>query len=220
MFFSPFLATRYLRPKRSFVSIITIISILGVSLGVWALVVVVAVFTGYGEKIKSSILGFEPHIVITAGGVIREVGEVYEELLEVEEFESVTPFVQGRVIMDFDGLRNAPTIRGILPPTGAEFERLDGMIAEEVNPAFPDDPDQLIKKGTFDVSDPYSCVVGDSLAKGMGIEVGSRLLLYSPGDMQKILDAVCCATASRAVPRSASISSSCSGCCTSRHAIP
>ncbi|HAP77973.1 MAG TPA: HAD-IB family hydrolase [Acidimicrobiaceae bacterium] len=63
MFFSPFLATRYLKPKRTFVSIITLISILGVALGVWAMIVVNSVFTGYGVRMKESILGVAPHLV-------------------------------------------------------------------------------------------------------------------------------------------------------------
>ena len=120
MLFSPFLATRYLKPKRTFVSLITVISILGVALGVWAMVVVIAVFTGYGERIKDSILGFEPHLVINSGGIIRDWPETVEKVAAVEGVVSVTPFVYGQVIMDFGGRRSAPMIRGILPPEGDE----------------------------------------------------------------------------------------------------
>jgi lipoprotein-releasing system permease protein len=59
-----FLALRYLRPKRSFVSIITLISILGVMLGVGVLVVVMSVFKGWQVEFKKLLLGFEPHIVL------------------------------------------------------------------------------------------------------------------------------------------------------------
>ena len=55
-----FLALRYLRPKRSFVSIITLISILGVMLGVGVLVVVMSVFQGWQVEFKKMLLGFEP----------------------------------------------------------------------------------------------------------------------------------------------------------------
>ena len=87
MFFSPFLATRYLKPKRTFVSIITLITILGVALGVWAMIVVIAVFTGYGDRIKDSILGFEPHLVIDSGGIMRNWPEAYEKVKDVEGVE-------------------------------------------------------------------------------------------------------------------------------------
>lgn len=59
-----FLALRYLRPRRSFVSVITLISILGVMLGVGVLVVVMSVFKGWQTEFKNLLLGFEPHIVL------------------------------------------------------------------------------------------------------------------------------------------------------------
>jgi len=61
---SLFLAFRYLRPKRSFVSVITAISILGVLLGVGVLVVVMAVFQGWQVEFRKLLLGFEPHILM------------------------------------------------------------------------------------------------------------------------------------------------------------
>ena len=86
------------------------------ALGVWLLAVVIAVFTGYGERIKESILGFEPHLVVDSGGILRGWPEVYEKISDVEGVISVTPYVRGQVVMDFEGLRSAPMIRGILPP--------------------------------------------------------------------------------------------------------
>lgn len=71
-----FLALRYLRPKRSFVSIITLISIVGVMLGVGVLVVVMSVFKGWQVEFKKLLLGFEPHIVLMQDA--RPVGELPE----------------------------------------------------------------------------------------------------------------------------------------------
>ena len=130
MFFSPFLATRYLKPKRTFVSIITVISILGVALGVWLLAVVIAVFTGYGERIKESILGFEPHLVIDSGGIVQDWPDAVEKVAAVEGIITVTPYVRGQVVMDFAGLRSAPMIRGILPPEGEELDRMKRKIGK------------------------------------------------------------------------------------------
>ena len=130
MLFSPFLATRYLKPKRTFVSLITVISILGVTLGVWAMIVVIAVFTGYGERIKDSILGFEPHLVVESGGIIKDWPALVDQLSTVEGITTITPTVVGQVIMDFDGRRSAPMVRGILPPEGAELERMRSKLAK------------------------------------------------------------------------------------------
>lgn len=190
MLFSPFLATRYLKPKRTFVSIITVISITGVALGVWLLAVVIAVFTGYGERIKESILGFEPHLVINSGGIIDDFVPLYEELKEVDGVTSITPFVQGQVLMRFSDLQSAPTIRGILQPEGKDLERMTSKIARKENPAFPNDPDKVILRGEFDVSDPYSAVVGDGIANAQGIEVGDTIVFHSPNDVKAMMDAI------------------------------
>src|SRR5690606_19327295 len=160
MLFSPFLATRYLKPKRTFVSIITVISILGVALGVWAMIVVIAVFTGYGERIKESILGFEPHLVIRPGEILKDWVGPYEKIKAMEGIESVTPFVEGPVVMEFQGLRTAPVIRGMLPPEGKELERLRKKIARQPDPADPDNPAKTIPRGDFfGENDFYSAVI-------------------------------------------------------------
>ncbi|MDA0814554.1 MAG: hypothetical protein O3C21_19440, partial [Verrucomicrobia bacterium] len=62
--FSLFLALRYLQPKRSFVSVITAISIIGVMLGVGVLLVVIAVMAGFEDEFKKQLLEFEPHIIL------------------------------------------------------------------------------------------------------------------------------------------------------------
>lgn len=187
MFFSPFLATRYLKPKRTFVSIITVISILGVALGVWLLAVVIAVFTGYGERIKDSILGFEPHLVIDSGGIVRNWPEAVEKVAGVEGVISVTPYVRGQVVMDFAGLRSAPMIRGILPPEGEELARMRGKLAKTPDPKHPLDPSKAIPRGDFDLKDFYSAVIGDGMAEAQNIQVGDKILLYSPRDIDSVM---------------------------------
>ncbi len=188
MLLSPFLASCYLKPKRTFVSIITVISILGVSLGVWAMIVVIAVFTGYGERIKESILGFEPHLVIRPGGILEDWVEPYEKIKELEGVESVTPFVEGNVVMEFQGLRSAPVIRGMLPPEGKELERLRKKIAKRPDPLDPDNPAKATPQGDFfGENDFYSAVIGDAIAEGQNIQVGDKILLYSPRDIHAIM---------------------------------
>ena len=65
--FSLFLALRYLQPKRTFVSVITAISITGVMLGVGVLLVVIAVMAGFEKEFKGQLLQFEPHIIVKPG---------------------------------------------------------------------------------------------------------------------------------------------------------
>lgn len=188
MFFSPFLASRYLKPKRTFVSIITVISILGVALGVWLLAVVIAVFTGYGERIKDSILGFEPHLVIDSGGILEDWPALVEKIESVEGVVSVTPYVRGQVVMDFKGMRSAPMVRGILAPQGEELERMRSKIARRPNPLHPDDRSKDEALGDFfGENDYYSAVIGDGIAEGQNIQIGDKLLLYSPRDVEAVM---------------------------------
>ena len=59
-----FLALRYLRPTRSFISVITVISMLGVMLGVGVLVFVMSVFSGWQREFRQMLIGFEPHAMV------------------------------------------------------------------------------------------------------------------------------------------------------------
>src|SRR5688572_16938731 len=111
--FSLFLALRYLKPKRTFVSIITLISILGVTLGITVLIVVIAVMTGFDEELRRKVLGFDAHLLITNDAVITEWRELDESIQKNARVVASAPFVQGPVIAEFEGRRLAPKIRGI-----------------------------------------------------------------------------------------------------------
>ncbi len=190
MSLSSFLAVRYLRPKRTFVSVITLISVAGVALGVWLLTVVMAVFTGYGDRIKENILGFQPHLVVESGGVMEDWLTPLEALERQDWVVSATPLVRGQVIVEFNGRRLAPIINGILQPEDAELRRLNDKIAVRPSGEFDDNGPILVRQGEFNLTTPYDAVIGDDLANAMGIEVGSTLLLYAPRDMNKIMDAI------------------------------
>src|SRR5947208_14012687 len=60
--FELFLALRYLRPKRTFVSVITLISVIGVMLGVAVLIIVISVMSGFDKQLRDKILGFNAHL--------------------------------------------------------------------------------------------------------------------------------------------------------------
>ena len=66
--FELLLALRYLRPKRTFVSVITLISVLGVTLGVAVLIIVISVMSGFDHDLREKILGFNPQLRIVSYG--------------------------------------------------------------------------------------------------------------------------------------------------------
>src|ERR1700747_3219235 len=63
--FELLLALRYLRPKRTFVSVITLISVLGVTLGVAVLIIVISVMSGSDHELRQKMVGFNPHLTIS-----------------------------------------------------------------------------------------------------------------------------------------------------------
>ena len=184
-FFSPFLALRYLKPKRSFVSIITLISVVGVALGVTVLVVVIAVFTGFGIRLKESILASQPHLVVdlqsprvTLGGNGEPVESPFDEwpnavdvIREIDGITSVTPLINGPVLLRHNGYQRAPFIQAIRPQEGASLQRYEKQT-----------------DGKFELIG-QNAVLGDDLAHMFGIRVGDMITLTSP-DLEAIGEVV------------------------------
>src|SRR5467141_1845711 len=79
--FELLLALRYLRPKRTFVSVITLISVLGVTLGVAVLIIVISVMSGFDRQLRDKILGFNPHLRIDLeGGTMRDYQRIMRQI--------------------------------------------------------------------------------------------------------------------------------------------
>src|SRR6185312_52353 len=69
--FTCFLALRYLKPKRTFLSLITLISILGVVLGISVLIIVISVMTGFERELQRKIIGFDADVLISGNEVMN-----------------------------------------------------------------------------------------------------------------------------------------------------
>src|SRR6478752_3725462 len=99
--FELLLALRYLRPKRTFVSVITLISVLGVTLGVAVLIIVISVMSGFDRQLRDRILGFGPHLRVTE---ISNTMKGYEAILRRvaanPEVKAVAPYVLAQVLAE------------------------------------------------------------------------------------------------------------------------
>jgi lipoprotein-releasing system permease protein len=171
--FSLFLALRYLKPKRTFVSIITLISVLGVTLGVTVLILVISVMTGFDRELRQKVIDFDAHILVTTQDVLRDWRDLTVKIRNTEGVIATAPYVQGPVIVEFESRRLAPLIRGVDP----EEE-------EKVVPL-----QKFIKRGKLDL-DGDSAVLGIELARKLQIDVGDKLTVYSPGNLSQILDGI------------------------------
>ena len=169
--FSLYLALRYLKPKRTFVSVITVLSVLGVALGIMALVVVIAVMTGFDRELRSHLVGFEPHLrVASATGPLENWEELQEKLQkDYPNFKGVSPYVMGPMLLEFQGSFTGATLRGVQPQ--GELKLID-------IPSF-------IKEGRYEL-DSEKCVMGYELANTLGIEIGDKINLHGPGNLTKV----------------------------------
>ena len=168
--FSLFLALRYLRPKRAFLSVITLLSILGVTLGVMVLILVISVMTGFERELQQKVLGFDAHIMVSNGSVLEDWEGVAEKARGVDGVLAVAPFVQGPVLVQFENKRLAPKIRAIDPERETEVTDLS----------------QFIIAGSLDL-DGDKTVIGSELAALLGVVVGDSITLYSPNAADTLL---------------------------------
>ena len=170
--FSLYLALRYLKPKRTFVSVITVLSVLGVALGIMSLVVVIAVMSGFDRELRSHLVGFEPHLrVSSAAGPLRDWESLQERLQkEYPTFQGVSPYVMGPMLLEFEGMFTGATIRGVQPK--GELKLID-------IPSF------ILPGGRYEL-DSEKCVMGCELADSLHIEIGNKISLHGPGNLTKV----------------------------------
>src|SRR5918992_1504519 len=113
------LSLRYLKAKRQqlFISLITWISVGGVAVGVMALIVVLAVMGGFGELLKSKILGTNAHIVVLQLGSQRlgHYEQVLERVRHTDHVVAVTPFIYSQVMLSSRSNVVGVVVRGIDP---------------------------------------------------------------------------------------------------------
>jgi len=162
--FSLLLAFKYLKPRRSFVSAVTVISMLGVTIGVAVLIVVLSVMTGFDEVWRDNILGFNAHISITQqGGILTKPKQVMEETEEIDGVTGVAPNIEGLVLLQLGERVHTPVLRGVDPRREASVSKVPGRIIA----------------GKFDL-DGEKIVIGSALARRMNIWLGDTLTVYSP----------------------------------------
>ena len=164
MSFPLFLALKYLKPKRSVASVITVVSILGVMLGVAVVIVVRSVMTGFGDIWEEKILDFKPHVSLLPmqGNVISGEDEVAARLRTIPGVTCVTPELDTRVLLSHRGRVLAPVILGV---NGDDFVRAYRVGAP--------------RAGTFNL-DGDSIVLGATAARTLGVWVGDEVTVYSP----------------------------------------
>ncbi len=152
------------------------------ALGVLVLVVVLAVMSGLEHEIKSRLLGFTPHVLVEfapGGGdiaVATDWREVVDATKSLEGIESVTPFVQDNVILDFEGYQSPAVFRSIDTEDPAEVEGVAKILDLKNHP-----------ESTADMGLDNRVVVSSIIAEQFGLRPGDMLKLWSTRNLREVM---------------------------------
>ena len=171
MTFELFIALRYLfgRRKQAFISVISLISVLGVGLGVASLIVVLGVMNGFSRDLRDKILGVNAHLIV---GSLKDSLDGHVELGKtiagVEGVTGVMPFIYSEVMLSTRFGVKGVVLRGIDPGSADKVLSL-GRDMEEGG-----------IQGLSAKDAPPGVIVGTELARRLGLEVGGLVNLLSP----------------------------------------
>ncbi len=175
MSFEFFIGRRYLRArqKQAFISLITLLSTAGVMVGVMALMVVIAVMSGFESDLKARILGGQAHVVIMRhGDGFTDYPRILKHLEKVSGIEAASPVVYHQVMIRSSHGVSGAVLRGIDPQTA-------GHVIKTLNNVSLPDP-QALASGAHDRSAAPGIVLGRELAKSLGVVKGDMIYLISP----------------------------------------
>ncbi len=185
MSFEFFVGLRYLKAKRkqTFISLITFISIGGIALGVMALIIVLAVMSGFGENLRDKILGTYSHILVNIYGKdgIENYPALIEEIKKEEHVSGAAPFIINQVMLSYKGNVSGVVIRAIDPKleqtvTDIEKNLINGKVE------FLELKDNAVSKSTSkkERSKQNGIIVGKELAEHLRASVDDVINVISP----------------------------------------
>ncbi|MEK7772688.1 MAG: lipoprotein-releasing ABC transporter permease subunit, partial [Pseudomonadota bacterium] len=164
-----FIGLRYTRAKKRnhFISFISLISLMGITLGMTALITVMSVMNGFQKEIRTRILGVASHVQIASvHGNLSHWQQTAEEAVKHPLVEAAAPYVNAQGMLSHNQVVQGVIVRGILPVMEdkvADFAEM--MVSGELNHLVPGD---------------FGIVIGMELARAMGTFVGDKIVLISP----------------------------------------
>ena len=167
-----FLAVRQMKSRGGrFLSFATFISIIGIALGVAAIIVVMGVMSGFTEEIRSKILGLKPHILIQAFGTLSDESSISKKTEKIDGVVASSPVIWEEGIIQYSGHAKGIIIKGV--DYQGELKVTD--LKKYVKPEFPTPP---LMNGRAGLKD--GVLIGEGLAKNLGIFVSDKILIISP----------------------------------------
>lgn len=166
--FEWFLAGRYLRARRrdSYISVIAVISLLGIMLGVATLIVVMAVMTGFREDLLERIVGVNGHARVESRFASREeIDATVEKIKGLPDIVSARAMMDGQIMASVGNTVRGMVLRGFPVADLGQLPALQGKV---------------LSGNLDDLSEPETIAIGARLAESHGLMLGDELTLISP----------------------------------------
>jgi lipoprotein-releasing system permease protein len=164
-----YIGLRYTRAKRRtrFISFITLTSILGIALGVTALITVLSVMNGFEAELRERILGMTSHATISDWNGQLDDWHAYDDLLEQQDrISGWAPYIEGQVMLNAGRRVSGSLLRGILPEAEARVSEVtQNLVAGDM---------QSLRNGE------YGIVLGIELANHLGVAPGDKVTVITP----------------------------------------
>lgn len=164
-----FIGLRYTRAKRRnhFISFISFSSMLGMALGITALITVLSVMNGFQEEVRERILAMTPHATITRwSGLMDDWRSARDWALEDPRVLGGAPYIQAEAMLNNASLVSGAMIQGILPEEERQVSDIAGKMAQG---ALED-----LQPGRFGI------ILGQALANSLAVRVGDKVTVITP----------------------------------------
>ena len=163
-------ALKQLFPSGRFFSFFSLMSIMGVMLGVCVLIIVQSVMNGFGEGIRQRLVETEGDIRIRSSEVINDWEAVYEKLEQEDRVVAASPYAEGVVMLQHENRPQFPLVRGI-----------DPLTAESVLPM-----EQFLTVGQMEDFDDEGVFLGEGLAYSLRAGPGSIIEVFTPLMLERL----------------------------------
>ncbi|HUV50313.1 MAG TPA: lipoprotein-releasing ABC transporter permease subunit [Anaerolineae bacterium] len=176
MTFEYFIGNRYLRVKQTFISLITFLSIAGITIGVMALIIVIAVMSGAESEFRSRILGVESHVMVMRyGSAFTDYRRIIKDVEKIDGVETASPYVFSQIMLRSSSGVSGAVLRGIDPGSaGQAIKSLDKAFLEQRLTKNQDAGTSAFVPGI---------ILGQELARNLGVMENDIIYLISPRGM-------------------------------------
>ena len=173
--YETFIGLRYLRTKRkqTFISVISVISMVGIAIGVMALIVTLSLTSGFHDALRDKIIGVNAHIlVLKYGGAMGGWRDVLETVQGMDEVTAVTPFIYSQVMLTSEKGVVGVTLRGLDPLSAGDVMQLDELLVDgDLATLASHRDDEALRPGIF---------LGSELSNRLGVGPGEAVTMVSP----------------------------------------